>query len=1081
MRTIQRLCIAIALLIGVAAPSQANVFFPDASPKCTFAAGDDQLSIAGDDTRTCGVREQGATASVTDAAGAADCLDIEGAVGGGDESLFLQWDDSIGAAGEWKCPAAGAAAGSILVRSEDGSFSESATATLRFTDGSLTLNGAGDVSIALDGIIRTVVGSLPGSPSSIFEFIVTDGQSAIDCSVGGATGSSAYTVLCAWHVATGWRSIGVTDLEDLPQDGATNEQVITWNQAAAEWQPQTIEFLRRTVIGSLPGTPLSVDETYVVLDGATKDDCSVGQAGAPGNLVHCVWDADNSLWVAAGDGPGPIPDIRANVISGMITGGTITINADPTTFDLAAGTGVMVDWSDPSDPVLTPVEWDAQLAVAVDKLLTDLFTAVSIDENGDVQQISAASTPTTRRTEISLASIVHETMSQITSVTTDITPAYDVTQAVLDWIFTVGAINTGNGYVANGANLQIDKVAGVTTLPFINQGINPLDPTNKTDVAQTAISNMVQNYQDGLGGVVTVPSQSAIDPSLWDDGSGILQTLPAADPFQIFRFWFCSQNGQTVFANGQATYKTIDDARAAIFTEDFTQSNPFLSLCRRPTVLIVKRDATDLTDPTKAEFVTVEMGLTGSGSFAPNPSVPVDHVNFTAEVDAQVTAASSTGEILFNLGDIPTGSPDHTVSGGFISSIGFLAADGTASTPGISFVGATNTGLYRSGGEVHLTEAGVGKGELATIPAGGGSLVNRCAFYTTGPVLAFDDDCQFVSGAPSTFTIVGNIIADSISTTDNAPFNGFLLFNNPAGFTPDVTASSGDLKLFVDPVRTEDSVWYANDLDEVFEIVKFDSSGRLERCYTSTWKAVDDTLFDNWCIKANGQMQAGNQIQLWKEAVSSATTDLTAYNVFRVVPVVTSTGAGTEQFQSQFRSLGNGISIQARIALVNDEPTHFFEHDSGSAGIRLYDGITTAASFLEIIPGGDDITVSAPGVSGIMGLDNGHIDHNTATSYTIPSDEVRSDVHGFDTASTVAITMPAGTENSNFCVHNVKTGAMNLEPGVSDKILLPGSQGSTGQNVVATGVIGDMLCLRHLGGTKGWVTEIVIGSWALVP
>lgn len=330
MRSLLSTLIGAAVLL-CAAPGSAQIYFGSESPECTFAAGSTQISIAGDPLRTCGAQAQGALAKIKDAAGAADCLDVPGAAGGGAESLLLQWDDSLGGAGEWKCPPAGSAAGTILVRDEAGAVSDSSVNTIRVTDGRLSINAAGDVSIDASGLLETVVSALPGSPTSVFLYVITDGGTALDCTVGGESGSP-YRVLCGWTGAV-WRALGITDLKDLPQDGATDGQSIVWNNAANEWQAGSAAIVIAS--GSIPfgtGVALSEDNANLFWDDTNKR-LGIGtntpshtlEVHGDVEIVHLAVDSDDHALEIDVDaaGFGDVKAVNINYITGPISTGEV--------------------------------------------------------------------------------------------------------------------------------------------------------------------------------------------------------------------------------------------------------------------------------------------------------------------------------------------------------------------------------------------------------------------------------------------------------------------------------------------------------------------------------------------------------------------------------------------------------------------------------------------------------------------------------------------------------------------------------------------------------------------------------------
>lgn len=848
--------LGIGLALGlVSDPASAQFIIPGA-PACTLAAGPLQLSIAGDLTRTCGAQSHGGTASVKDAIAPADCFDIPGAVGGGAEALYLQWDTSLGAGGEWKCVTSGDGGLPLTVRDEAGAVSDPQVSTIRVNDGALSINGAGDVSIDLStGVFVPAV--QPGDNHSQFDFD-TDVRIALHDAIA-----------AAHHAAT-----------------------IDTN---AETECATTESLRG--------------------DGS----CAIP-------LEAVVQEA-----------------ISANALTGLLDGGEITINADPTKFDLAAGNGIIVDWTDPLNPVYNEVSWPQQLAISPTGLATELFTTLGINASGTlVQGPGAPFSPQRRRSELELTSIVHSNNVVIDSVTDDSVPAYEALQSVLDFIEVLGVLNRGNSYLANGANLQVDKIPGVSTLPFINRGIDPQNPTNKTDAAQIAISNLVFNWQDGAGGVVTLPGQSAIDPDRYDDGSGTRASMPA-NRWQIQRFFYFSQNGNTLVAYGQTVFLSKDAARSAIFTELFI-SNPQTDLGTLTTALLLKTGATDLSDDAVAEFVPLNIGTTSSGGFAPNPSPSADHANFDTEVsdiiEAQAPAVHHEDSALFRTtvaalpsvlldtgktyqvtdgqdagdcttgggsialvcirnatdtgwlpaaGSVPNASPsaDHSAfvaevdalivanvsskdisginpalfweetdaaldsgtwsieadatnldfrawndarsasaffmrvhrTGALVDDITFqapiLLENGLAAEPAIAFASASTTGFFISGGEWNYTVLGVDRGALTSLGATGGTPLQVPVFGAGGRLDGF-----------ANFTYDGTtMLVNRVLTADIPGANAHLLrANDSSPYVCSVTLD--DITLFTDPSLAAKQLMVCNTNGE-FVIQELDASGNF--------------------------------------------------------------------------------------------------------------------------------------------------------------------------------------------------------------------------------------------------------------
>ena len=106
--------------------------------------------------------------------------------------------------------------------------------------------------------------------------------------------------------------------------------------------------------------------------------------------------------------------------TGLLTGGVVTINADPTKFDVTAGSGIIMDWSNPASPQAIPVSWDAFSAQTIPDF-TKPFTTVEIDSTGSLVKVSDFSTdntPARRRQKIILNALFHPDGASISSVIT---------------------------------------------------------------------------------------------------------------------------------------------------------------------------------------------------------------------------------------------------------------------------------------------------------------------------------------------------------------------------------------------------------------------------------------------------------------------------------------------------------------------------------------------------------------------------------------------------------------------------------------------------------------------------------------
>lgn len=372
------------------------------------------------------------------------------------------------------------------------------------------------------------------------------------------------------------------------------------------------DLVRVTRAGVSSHTPVSDIRS---LSGAGEDNVQSNWDEADGNSDQYIMnkpinlsDFNNDLSDSGGDTP------YADNITGILTGGEVTVNGiDNTKFDVAAGTGVVVDWTDPANPKKTTVSWLASASNSVPDITED-FTNVYISVTGDIIAVSGVlGSPSVNRSRIMLQSLIHAGGVIIESVGNSSRPAYEVTAGILDYITEAGAITKGNQVFANVAgNLSTDKTSGTTTLPFINRVNDLQNPTTLSNGDISPQTNLVRVYRDGIGGFVSTPGFTNVDPENYDDGSGVL-SLVANNKFTIQRFYFFAGQNIMGVTYGQTVYDSIAFAQADLFTEN-PELSPLLDVATFVTALIVKKGATNLTLEADAKFIEISISSGGTAS-----------------------------------------------------------------------------------------------------------------------------------------------------------------------------------------------------------------------------------------------------------------------------------------------------------------------------------------------------------------------------------------------------------------------------------------------------------------------------------
>jgi hypothetical protein len=305
-------------------------------------------------------------------------------------------------------------------------------------------------------------------------------------------------------------------------------------------------------------------------------------------------------------------------VTGLLSGGIMTINANPALFDVAAGTGQIVDHST-NPPTKTTVSWSATTGITVTNIATSQLTNIFINNVGAVVQQTAAPTSDQRRTNIFLGRLLHQNNTTINNIISQYQMTYGLGMDMMTFFDLFGPIKaTGNNWTANGANLNVNKSAGTSWLFGANYTTSRVQASITTDPAATAatFSYVYRNPGDPQGFSV-LPATTVIDPNQWDDGSGTLQAL-TGNQYSVQRIFLIPDGITPTYriAFGQAVYANKADAIAGISTENwsFPVTINVAVLC---TFLVVKRNTAALNVLADAEFRQAgRFGtqFTGSGS-----------------------------------------------------------------------------------------------------------------------------------------------------------------------------------------------------------------------------------------------------------------------------------------------------------------------------------------------------------------------------------------------------------------------------------------------------------------------------------
>lgn len=298
--------------------------------------------------------------------------------------------------------------------------------------------------------------------------------------------------------------------------------------------------------------------------------------------------------------------------------GQITINSiDNTKFDVPAGYGVIID--NTVNPISRKfVSWSAFTSQSTPYLTASTNTFVGIkyiNEAATLELTQELQSAAERSDVIVLGWLEHLAGTTIEKVGTE--PDYNVNTAMQfqQYLESVGAFNIeGNDVTFNGANLKLNISAGT----IFDNGLGFTQDKRRPNHYITNGINQVQvkyTYRNGTGDWFNaVANTTNLDPTKYDDGSGTLQSIPSGK-WSIQRVYYYAPFGYLDIYYDQKYYNSKADALNGYLVDQISE-NPYLSYDIPIAIIVVKSEATDLSDISHCEIRSVNdksIGGTGAG------------------------------------------------------------------------------------------------------------------------------------------------------------------------------------------------------------------------------------------------------------------------------------------------------------------------------------------------------------------------------------------------------------------------------------------------------------------------------------
>ena len=254
--------------------------------------------------------------------------------------------------------------------------------------------------------------------------------------------------------------------------------------------------------------------------------------------------------------------------TGIIEFDGLSINADPTKFDVGAGYGLDVDYTDPLNPEKEKTPWIAQTAITPTFLTSEVGTFLGIDKSGTIIQQVLDFDREQLSTIKRIGRLSHFNKTTITN-TYDFPLTVETNLDFAAYVMARGTIKLDGAEVQeNTTDLSIKITAGYYTR------IGASDNRDSQNFPKSSLLTAPSffpawreavTFNAELGSLTT-----QIDTTHYDDGSGTLATMTDGYYGNVYIYFFPYKNTQTIFQlYGHAEYTSIQSASDNAGSTDF--------------------------------------------------------------------------------------------------------------------------------------------------------------------------------------------------------------------------------------------------------------------------------------------------------------------------------------------------------------------------------------------------------------------------------------------------------------------------------------------------------------------------------
>ena len=349
--------------------------------------------------------------------------------------------------------------------------------------------------------------------------------------------------------------------------------------------------------------------------------------------------------------------LEGGISSGLLYGGVITYSGS--TIFVTKGSGIInsLNASTGSEvgPIFKYITWSDYTGSAT-YLTSSQNTFIYVDDTNTVKQQPNYFNQPQYRESIPLGRVTHANYTSITGVGSNVQITYDNDQQQNEFIRSFGPMKiTGLTVSSQPGSLRFSVGSGTS---FNLGGFYPQNPNSPSqyDSSTAATASIARAYRSGSaiyldnngGSFYTV-----IDPTKYDDGSGVLQNTGTGN-YTIQRVFFNPVSKRTTVYYGQARYTTMLNALQYLATDPFTEGEFTAKSLVFVGYLVLKGNANDLND--SGDCTIIQSGLFRNTQGSSGGSAAI---SFTLDSLSDVNASSPSQHqaLIYDSGVWTNGTP----------------------------------------------------------------------------------------------------------------------------------------------------------------------------------------------------------------------------------------------------------------------------------------------------------------------------------------------------------------------------------------------------------------------------------------